>query len=207
MSVKAYIVIAMILIVAGMGITIHIQTKQLKKLNERADRLEQNQTELLSNSQNYLIRADLREFKQIITPLIDSILDELKVRPKNVERIVERYHYHSDTIIRVHEPEPIEKAGKRIYPFLDTTQCFTFGGHIELRKPDETIMGLQALVPEMKPVLEVNRREYHNKAIDVYYKRRKHKFWFIRWGEWIYERHTQNTCGDDEIREIEVQQR
>lgn len=193
MNIRTYLIIAIGVLIAGLTVTVNIQMKQLKTLKAQSVRLEQNQQRLLDASESYLIRADLNEFRKIITPRIDSIIDELNVKPKNIERVVERYYYHTDSVIKVYQPKPVETPTGVVYPFIDTTQCFTFGGQIE--------------VTDTVPELEVNRREYKNEAVDIYFRQRTKKFWFIRYGDWEYIRRTQNTCGDDVIKEIDIEKR
>jgi hypothetical protein len=170
--------------------TVNIQIKQIRTLSATAERLENNQKAIMVNSENYLVKQDLSEFKSTLSPRIDSIIHELKVKPKNVERIVERYYFHTDSIIKEYYPEPIDINGSIKYPFIDTTQCFTFGGNLK--------------IVDQKPAIEVNLRKYEDDAVDVYYRERSKKFWFIRYGKWKTERQTMSNCGDTNIKEIEI---
>lgn len=172
-------------------------SKSLKRAMAEIERLEYNQGQLLDEVDDYkrisLTRAELIAS---LTSRQDSLLRALKVKPKQVEKIVERWHYSVDTTQKAQLLASNDSLKKiiddkiaRDYPFIDKEGCFLFAGSVSI---DD---GLS---------LAVTRREYTNRSTEIAYLERSRRFLFIRYGPWRGRLHINNECGDDQVKELVV---
>lgn len=172
-------------------------SKSLKRARAEIERLEYNQSQLLDEVDDYkrisLTRAELIAS---LTSRQDSLLRALKVKPKQVEKIVERWHHSVDTTQKAQLLASNDSLKKiiddkiaRDYPFIDKEGCFLFAGSVSI---DD---GLS---------LAVTRREYTNRSTEIAYLERSRRFLFIRYGPWRARLHINNECGDDQVIELVV---
>lgn len=180
----------LLLFFIALVVALAILYNQNQKLRENNIRLAENQSQVIDENVHWQrLVLSQGEFNKLLTHKVDSLLKSLKIAPKQVERVIERHHYHTDTIVKYYE---LPKVGNS-YPFIDTAQCFKFGGEVN-------VLG-------DKVNLLVNLREYNNETTDIFYRERPHKFLFFKWGKWQYEHQAINKCGTDEVREIEIKRK
>jgi hypothetical protein len=190
-KLKNYLLAGLIvLLVAAAGSAVVYQQKYQKQKANR-ERLEENQAQLLKEKANYiLIKQSLDEFKATISARVDSVLRADRIKPKQVERIVERHFYYRDTSYVTHVPDPVVVDNTTIYPFTDLKDCFTIRGFMELR--------------DAKPAVTITDRKFENSSVDIAYIEREKKFLGIRFGRWKGRLKTINQCGATTTKEIEI---
>lgn len=186
-NIKLYIYAGIAILIIALAAWGSITHKKLVRARADNIRYEYNQQQLLDQAERYkrlaVTRAQLLEG---MTVRQDSLIRALKIKPKQIERVVERHHYHIDTV-----PEIVYIAALKEgdYPFIDKSTCFTFGGSIKVTD------SLQ---------LTVDRREYHNRTTEIAYLEREKKILFIRYGPWRAKLHIDNECGEDLVKELTV---
>lgn len=197
MKTKIYIygVIALLIIsLAAWGSYTH---KQLQEARAENDRYKYNQQQLLDQVNEYKrITVRKNELIQSLTREQDSLITALRIKPKYIDRIVERVHFTEDTT-RIKKllatgdslRKVIVQNLARQYPFVDQSDCFLFEGAVTIDQ------GLN---------LEVTRREYLNRTTEIAYIERSKRFLFIRYGPWRGKLYVQNECGEDQIKELTV---
>jgi hypothetical protein len=187
-KINIYLIGAAIVIFCAAVMAANLYRQRFLQQRDRADRLLENQSQLLQRSASYKkLYITHKELADTKDARIDSLLSELKVKPKHVTRYVERWHHTVDTIIK--RDTLVVLADKYTWPFVDTSSCFIFAGNV--------------LIGE-NVVLEVTRREYTNQTTEVAYLERSKKFLGIRYGPLSAKIYVKNTCGADQIRDIEV---
>lgn len=197
MKTKLYIYGAIILLILGLAAWGSITRQQLIKAKAENIRYQYNQQQLLDQANEYKRLVVTREeMIRSLTVKQDSLIRALKLKPKQIERIVERVHIEIDTTHRTELlasndslRKVIENNLSREYPFLDKEGCFIFGGTVGVSG------GLR---------LNVERREYLNRSTEIAYLERSKKFLFIRYGPWIGKLYIDNECGADIIKELTI---
>lgn len=197
MKAKIYIYAGIILLIMSLAAWGTYTRQQLIKSRAENIRYRYNQQQLLDQVNAYKILTVTRdELIASMTREQDSLLHELKIKPKQVDRIVERWHYSVDTTGRTKLMASndslrfiIENNLGRDYPFLDKEGCFVFGGSVSVGD------GLR---------LSVDRREYLNRSTEIAYVERENRFWFVRWGPWRAKIYVDNECGSDTVKELTV---
>lgn len=115
---------------------------------------------------------------------IDSLYRELELRDKElltVDRVIYKTNYKykeiHDTIIII---EPYEYSTS--FDWAYDKDCF----HLEGRVLDSIII--------------LNSIENTDEITTMYYRKRPHKFLFVRWGRWQYKLKQTSYCGEDSMR-------
>ncbi len=160
-------------------------------------RFEFNQKQLLEETNQYKrLYVKKEEMVKSLTQKQDSLLKALKVKPKQVERIVESVHHEIDTtgrtqLLAINDSllQVIENNQIREYPFKDVEGCFTFEGLVTIDN------GLH---------LAVTKREYTNTSTEIAYIEREKKFLGIKYGRWRGKLYINNECGEDIVKELTV---
>jgi len=197
MKTKLYFYGAIVLLILGLAAWGSYTRKQLIKAKAENIRYANNQQQLLDQVNDFKrIIVSRRELIESLTTKQDSLIRELKIKPKQVERVVERIHYTIDTVQTTKLLASndslkmiINNNLSREYPFIDQEGCFTFGGFVGINN------GLK---------LQVQRREYLNRSTEIAYIERSKKFLFIRYGPWKGRLYIDNECGEDQIKELAV---
>ena len=194
---KQYIYIGVAVLIFGLGVWGNQMKKGYLREKARNQRLAYNQEQLLGQVKNYMrLTLTQKEMLASISVEQDSLIRLLKIRPKQIERIVERIHIEIDTTGRTQllaSNDNLQKAIRdqydRPYPFLDHEGCFTFAGNVKVSD------GL---------MLEVTRREYRNRSTEIAYIEREKRFFFIHYGKWQGKLYVNNECGGDIVKEVEI---
>jgi hypothetical protein len=51
-------------------------------------------------------------------------------------------------------------------------------------------------------LLIINSAEYNDSIYTIYFRKRPHRWYFLRWGKWQYEMKSESTCGDTQVKRI-----
>lgn len=190
-KIKIYLIAAGIVLVLAFVVSWNIEHQGRIRERERANRLAENQRQMLDDSIKYAkLTLSLNEFKKSMSHKVDSILDAMRIKAKQVTSVVERHYYYHNSDTLFYRPNAVETDTGRLYPFVDVKDCFTFAGFME--------------VNNNRPELSVTKREFNNNSVDIAYLERPHKFLFIHWGKWRAKLKSVNQCGDATIKEIQV---
>lgn len=181
---RGYIIIAVVLIFFGMGVTISIQNGILKKERSEKLRWQVNYNEITDDRDNYiLLNLTFKEALKARDLRIDSISTLLKIRPKTIERIVFKEIIQRDTI---REEIPVQIITQNSWRFTDVGDCYVYKG--EVFYTGDTIH------------VERVGFTYQNEVIDTFFKYRKH--WIF--SKWQYRQKSISTCGDSKTRDIKI---
>jgi hypothetical protein len=141
---------------------VSFQSYQLKKADNKIDRLSDNFTELQES--NTKLRLTVSEFKEYSSDRMDSILEVASVKPKWVkEYTTVNNHYYDTTVVEV----PVEQVDTFKYSFIEANDCFTVGGIVNIK--------------DSIPQVEINHREFTD-TLNIIKYIKPNKFWFIRSG-------------------------
>lgn len=195
MKTKLYIYGAIALLILGLAAWGSYTHKQLQEARAENDRYKYNQQQLLDQVNEYKrITVRKNELIQSLTREQDSLIKALRIKPKFIDRVVERVHFAEDTVKTGKLLATADSLRKiidqnlaREYPFVDQTTCFLFEGSVKIDQ------GLN---------LEVTRREYTNRSTEIAYIERSKKFLFIRYGPWRGKLYIKNECGEDQVKEL-----
>lgn len=195
MKTKIYIYGTIALLILGLAAWGSYAQRQLRSVRKENERYQYNQQQLLDQVNEYkLITVRKNELIQSLTREQDSLIKALRIKPKFIDRVVERIHFAEDTtktrkLLATADSlrRIIETNQTRQYPFVDQTTCFLFEGSVKIDQ------GLN---------LEVTRREYTNRSTEIAYIERSKKFLFIRYGPWRGKLYIKNECGEDQVKEL-----
>lgn len=197
LKLKQYIYIGIALLIFGLAVWGNEMRRAYVRERAKSERLANNQKQLLLEVNNYMrLTLTQKEMLASITIEQDSLIRLLKIKPKQIERIVQRVHIEIDTtgkgqLLASNDSlyKVIREGVDRSYPFFDHEGCFTFAGKVVISD------GL---------TLEVTRREYKNRATEIAYIEREKKFLFIHYGKWQGKLFVSNECGEDIVKEVDV---
>ncbi|HBI36890.1 MAG TPA: hypothetical protein DDY71_04545 [Spirochaetia bacterium] len=186
-KVKAIIIGSIILIFFSMGVTIQVLSRKYRAEKADKERLWQNNLELSAKDRQYSkIIYSKDEFIQIQSDSLKQALNDLKIKPKEVIKIIYRTITDIDTIDR----EVFVDYRKTHWMVSDTGKCFTWSAMAFLS--DTT--------------LKVTRTDfsYENQTTDYFYQSRPKKFLFIRYGKKKVRQVTVPKCGNSTEKVIEI---
>ena len=142
------------------------QKKKINNLKDDNARLKENQEQLLAekaSQTNLILTKD--EFIDNLSAKNEELLKQLKIKPKEVIKYVEKTITQIDT--EYVELEPMQKLDY-LWEVTDSTQCWTWKGEVETFKEYDSI------------VVSRTYFDYHNKITDVGIRKLKWKFLFIK---------------------------
>ena len=186
-KVKIYLIIAGVLIFFSMGITIQILSRKYKAEKADRERLWSNNLNLTAENRQYTkLIYSKDEFIHLINDSLKTALKSLRIKPKEVTKIIYRTITDTDT---VDQPIFIDYR-KTHWMIADTGKCFIWLG--------------MALVSDT--TLKVTRTDfnYSNNTVDYFYQSRPHRFLFIHWGKKKIRQVTVPKCGDVYEKVIEI---
>ena len=184
-KLKLFKLIALVVLIGAVFTFFNLWLSERKK----AERWEDNYKQ--TDQQYQELNMTWREFRDSMEERDDSIIKALNTRPKWVREINNIHHHHHDSTTVVIYPDPVILPSGTIYPFIDTNECFTIGGHMEVDPLDFT------------PALTINQREYDNEIIQIFYKKRRRILGFIPWRFENYQE-VSSTCGTNEVQRINI---
>lgn len=183
-KIKIGLIVGAILIIAGTFVTVNIQAKKIRWLNSEKNRLTINNYQLMAEKRqetNLFLRE--KELTGKLSTERDSIAKALQIKPKQITQIKYQVEIVRDTIDR---PVPVFIQGQNFWKIKDVDKCFTW----------EADAFLQSDSLNIKRTLF----DYHNKMTEVYYRKRPHKFLFIRYGKFQNLKKISQDCGEIEIK-------
>jgi len=145
--------------IALLGI-VSFQSHQLNKAGDKINRLSDNFGELQKS--NKQLRLTVDEFAEYSSDRMDSIMEQAKIKPKWVKEYTTVHHNYYDTTI---VEAPVEKVDTFEYSFLESNDCFTVGGIVNVK--------------DSIPKVEINHREFTD-SLDIIKYLEPKKFLFIR---------------------------
>lgn len=186
-KVKAIIIGVIVLLFFSMGVSIQILSRKYQQEKADKERLWNNNIELSAKGrqQSALIYTK-GEFIRVISDSLRTALNELKIKPKEVTKIIYRTITDIDTVDR-----PIYVDYRRTHWMVaDTGKCFTWSGMAYLS--DTTLKVIR------------DNFEYSNQTTDYFYQSRPRKFLFIRFGKKTVKQVTVPRCGNASEKVIEI---
>lgn len=167
MSKIKYIAIISIaaIIIALAGILDIYVTKYNAEKADR-DRLWRNNMELMAAGRSQLALIYTKdEFIRVMSDSLKSALDSLKIKPKQVVKVIYRTIVDIDTVDR-----PVYVDYRKTYwEIADTGECFVWNA--------------MAFISDTSLSVIRTNYEYNNHFQDYYYETRPKKFLFIRYGK------------------------
>lgn len=182
-KIKTYLIIAAFLFLAAAVITVNVQAKKLIKLRADNFRLEGNQFSLMSDArQQTNLYLKEHEVTGRLKRSRDSLAAALKVKPKQIEKIVYIDNSTHDTIPK---EVPVYMTGTGGWKITDGNDCFKWSANAFLRGDS----------------LKVERIlfENNNRITQTFYRKRPYRFLFIKYGKWNYLQKISSTCGSSTI--------
>lgn len=184
---KTNLVLIGIIILSVASLIIVIQAGKINRLEMDNLRISNNLLQVLSDSSEItFLRLKKNEVIGRYKKERDSVLMLLKIRPKEIIRIVTNTITEVDTVFK---EVPVLVTGPDRWFVSDTGKCHIWSGNVFLQ---DTSMNL----------LRTNF-QYNNDIQIVNYKERPHRLWFIRWGRWIYKQDVSSRCGESYTKEVE----
>ena len=186
-KIKIYLIIAGVLIFFSMGVSIQVLSRKYKAEKADRERLWRNNLELTATNRhqvNLIYSKD--EFIQLMSDSLKQALLALKIKPKEITKIIYRTITDIDTIDR---PVFVDYR-KTHWLIADTGKCFIWLG--------------MALVSDT--TLKVTRTDfnYANESVDYFYQSRPKKFLFIKFGKKKIRQVTVPKCGETTEKVIEI---
>lgn len=170
----------------GLVATVNIQIKLIKKHKADICRLENNQTEMLKqNAITTDLNVKLSEVNGRLKAQRDSIARALQIKPKEIEKLVYITQYVRDTI---DHPVYIIQSAKNHWTLTDSARCYIWKGEAFLHDNNMSIVRTDFT--------------YLNKTTETFYKKKPHKFLFIRYGKTKYLKQVDSDCGQSYITTI-----
>ena len=177
-KVKWILIGIAVITIIGAFVTVDIQAKRIKRQNEKIARMAENMNQVLDDNvtQTTLVLAKNEVIGQIKRER-DSLAKALKIKPKQIERIVTIEISIHDT---VKVPVPTYITGKSEWTIRDSSGCLKIAYNAKLRG-DSLIVKRTNLKND-------------NEISQVFYKTATH-IWFIRTGKWKYVQDISSKCG------------
>jgi len=186
-NIKLILIGIAVLFFATAIVTVNIQAKKIKERDKEIARIQLNNIQLMAeNKQKTTLVLKERELTGKVLAERDSLAERLKIRPKEILKVITETIIQTDTVIK---KVPVYIAEQNFWKIKDAGPCFKWQADAFLK--DDS--------------LSVNRTlfSYSNKTTDVYFKERPRKFLFIRYGKWQYKQKIDSECGGISTREIQ----
>jgi len=190
-NLKLILIIVAILMVASAFVTANVLLKKNKVLKAEILRVQTNNFQLMSeNRDNVNLTLSFKEFKQSMSTKIDSILKVAEINSKAVKTVTTINNYYIDSSRTIIRPEPVISKNDTTYPFIDTKDCFSISGFMQ--------------VINDRPELTIQERKFNNEINVIVHNKRPHKFWFIRYGKREMKIDGVSDCGEVKIKQINI---
>jgi hypothetical protein len=141
---------------------------------------------LAENTRRTTLILTYEQAKRITSLKLDSLSKALAVKPRTIEKTIEKEVIIRDTISK---EVPVYHVAKGQWKIEDVDKCFSWSG-------------TATLTDSMR--IQRTGFDYHNKTTDIYFWERSKKFWFIRYGKKITKVKSSSECGESYTREIEI---
>jgi len=186
-KIKAIIIGVIVVLFFSMGVTIQVLSRKYQDEKANRERLWQNNLNLTAENRQYtklIFTKD--EFIRQMNDSLKTALESLKIKPKEVTKIVYRYITDIDTVDKV----VFVDYRKTHWQVSDTGKCFTWS----------------AMAFLSDTLLKITRTNfnYSNSTVDYFYQSRPKKFWFIHYGKKKIKQVTVPRCGETTEKTIEI---
>jgi hypothetical protein len=164
---KKYIYGFIAVIIGLLILETRIQSGKISRLKIENSRVQANNVQLFGEKrQQTTLYLKEKELTRELSTQRDSLAKALKIRPKQVEKIVYRDNTIRDTVIK---EVPVIISGKNEWKISDKDKCWSWNAIANLNGDS----------------LKVNRTgfDYHNRTTETYYQKRPKKFLFIHYGK------------------------
>jgi len=186
-KLKLYAIGAVVIILILLAVFLNIEHKSHIRERDRADRLEENQRQLLaSTSQQTTLILTLREFLSVDALKIDSLSKALKIRPKTITQYITIEKTIHDTVPKIVKVYPLKDS----WVLTDSDKCWRWSGEAKLQNELMTVNRL--------------RFDYNDKITEFFYWERPRKFLFVRYGKKRYYQKTSSECGTEKVLTIDI---
>ncbi len=185
-NIRLYLFLFLVLSIILLSAGYNSRGKKIDRLNSENDRKDSNIENLLS--ENRQITSEVYRQKEVagrVKRERDSIARELKVKPKQIEKIVTITNTVHDTVPKL---IPVTIKGKNEWSFKDSTKCLKIVYNAKLM--NDSLIVKRILLDD------------NNKTTQVFYKKASH-IWFIRTGKWKYFQKIESTCGETTINTVQ----
>ena len=186
-NIKLILIGVAVLFLTSAVVTVKIQSNTIKARDAEIARVQFNNMQLMGeNRQKTTLVLRSNEINSKLSLELDSISKVLKIRPKEILKVITNTLIQKDTVIK---KVPVYISGQNFWKIKDSGPCFKW----------------QADAFMLDDSLSIDRTlfSYSNKTTDVYYKERPRKFLFIRFGKWQYKQKTDSECGESVVKEIQ----
>lgn len=179
-KIKAIITGLVILLIFSLCLAVYFLNESNRKKDIEIARLDFNSFQLLQdNRQQTVLYLKEKEVSGQLKRERDSIALALKVKPKQIEKIIYQTVTDIDTVnIEV----PVYVTTKNSWKISDTiNKCTVYKADLKL----------------VQDSLHFTRTEfsYNNKTTETYFKKRSRKFLGIPIGKWVYYKELSSECG------------
>jgi hypothetical protein len=188
---KLYIYGGLAVLIVGMAIAVNVLLTKLKLETERANRNEENTSQLLKEKDARITTLELtqKQYMASMDSRVDSILDELKTNPRHVVEQTTINNNYYDTTTTVITPKPEGSGDSLRYPFEVKEKCISLKGYM--------------IVKDDVPTLVLQERGFTN-TIDIFVVWERKKILGLKIGKKEYSTKASSECGDVKVRKIDV---
>jgi hypothetical protein len=164
MKLKTILIIAGVVIFISLLTTVKILNNQRLKEKAEKEHWQRNYTEQADyNKRNTEIVYKQGEFIGQLSDSLKSLLSALDIKPKTIVKIIEKTNILRDTSIREVPVSPLRKDEWKIF---DKEKCWTWEGIARIEGDSISVKRIGF--------------DYHNLSLDIYSKKLKWKFLFLR---------------------------
>lgn len=184
---KNYALLTFALFTLTLAFQNYLQKKSIERKDKEIARLDFNSSQLLDESkQNTYLYLTQKEVTGKLLRERDSLAAALKVKPKQIEKIIYLTNTVHDTV-----PVPvfIEKESPNFWKVTDKGDCFIWKADVHLK--DDTLQIIRTLF------------DYQNKTTQTFYRDRPHKFLCIKFGKWRNLQQIEAECGGVVVKTFE----
>lgn len=186
-KVKNYLIGAVIIFLISSVVAVNIQHKAIVRLRAENMRKTENINQLLNENADYqVLELTYKEAIRGKDLKIDSISHLLRIKPKQIERIIYKEIIQHDTTIKY---VPVIQTNDTTWKFTDKGDCFVYKGEVILSKEDINVKRVDFL--------------YQNQIIDTYFWKRK--FWIFSKKKYFQE--SVATCGGSQTKEVIIKKK
>lgn len=183
MKLKVILAALAIFFVTGLFVKIKVLTIQNDKLQIDKSRLENNWYNSIQDAnenREYFLKQ--KELSWQLKQERDELAEKLKIRPKEIEKIVKVETLIRDTVIKEIPVYPLING----WGFTDTiNKCTIYKGEVNFTDS----------VPSIKRTGFIEQ----NEITSTYYRKRPHKFLFIRYGKYVNSVLWESECGNPKV--------
>ena len=184
MKTKLYLIAGIIILFVVIGFMFN----RIEKLKaEKETQLSNVSQLLLEKAKHTSLILSYKQAQGITSLKIDSLSNALEIKPRTIEKTVEKIVTLHDTI---EKEVPVYILGKDRWLISDQDNCWIWKG-IAILNNDS---------------LKISRTsfDYTNKTTDIYFWERTKKLWFLQYGKKKTYVKTSSDCGESFTREIDI---